>query len=266
MQTQQSPLGKRLDARNAKQIEAEQAQMYGESPISATERQLPQRGVFGTSAQAFHESGDRHDEDGLEGAVGENYPGNTSQGNADKGERSASQRVLFGDDVRETADLNGSRESEDGLEGANYENSLPGIRPAGFPASLGGGKAEDQRFHGLEGQLPASGVPAKKSLMDRFSTESFAAQPETFIVNKICSLVPVEGTALARRFATLRNSVVCSMSGAYRELVKEPDTKERFLSFEKEFESAVGIEVMQVAGIFNGWMIENCDCNDDQGG
>jgi hypothetical protein len=84
-------------------------------------------------------------------------------------------------------------------------------------------------------------------------------------VNKICALVPMESIGLGTRFlSTLRSGLLISLLHGYKELLKEQEVKERFLSFEKEFESSVGAEIMQLTSSFLGWMIEHLNCTNEQ--
>jgi hypothetical protein len=260
MQTAQSPLARRLNERNAKKLQEERRQM--EESIPATEEQLPQQPVFETGPDRFDVTGDRTSTSGPKEAETEV----SSEQLRQRVQRTegTSQRVLFEENVRglPKPDENSDRQSSHGPERARDENFSEKFSRE-FPECQEG-KSEDQWFPDLGSQARGVEFPARKSVLDMFPTESFEAKPDTFIVNKMCALVPVEGTSLALRFVSLRNTTVCSLGQAYRELMRENEMKERFLLFEKDFESSVGNGVMQAVSLFISWLIEHLDCEDSQ--
>jgi hypothetical protein len=260
MQTAQSPLAKRLNERNAKKLLEERRKMEeDQDQIPATEEQLPQRPMFADPDRS-NVTGDRR----AASAPKDDETEVSSEQLPQRGQReeATSQRVLFEDNVRRKPGENSDRPSYGIPEEDQYENFSEKSSQR-FPESQEG-ISEGPWFPDLGSQTFRGEILARKSVLEMFPTESFVAQPDTFIVNKMCSLIPVEGTRLALRFVSLRNTSVCSMSQAYRELLKELEMKERFSLFEKEFESSVGTELMQAVGLFVGWLIEHLDCEDSQ--
>jgi hypothetical protein len=266
-----SPMSRRIrsTATNAARLQAEIDENGDEDTTTTTpsqdEAQVPQRERFvgRNDSRSFDENGDRLESDEEE-EIDETAPEVIPRRPTDVRRDTRDQRVLFEEPVPAIVIVDGVPTSTFDLEEVEIENSSE-RSSVGFPRSRVDGKLEAHRFREMEISAPASAISVKKGLMERFSSDQFVAEPETFIVNKICALVPMEGTGLGNRFlSTLRSGLMISLLHGYKELLKEQEVKERFLSFEKDFESSVGAEIMQLTSSFVGWMIEHLNCTDEQ--
>jgi hypothetical protein len=267
MPVAKSPMSRRLRAANEARLQAENDEYDDKDTSTPTqdEAQVPQRERFvgQNDSQSFDENGDRLETDEEE-EIDETAPEVIPRRSTTDRRDTQDQRVLFEEPVPAIVIADGIPSTFD-LEKIEIENSSEQLS-GGFPRSpVVVGKLEAHRFREMEISAPESAISAKKGLMERFSSDQFVAEPETFIVNRICALVPMEGTGLGNRFlSTLRSGLMISLLHGYKELLREQEVKERFLSFEKDFESSVGAEIMQLTSAFVGWLIEHLNCTDEQ--
>jgi hypothetical protein len=166
-------------------------------------------------------------------------------------------RKLFGD-------TDGSEEVDDKPVDAEEEKH-EGVKKSKKKDATALEKKDGEDIHEVSATVEIERLPERRSLLQSFKALA-VAEPEVFLVNKVCAEVPVEGTPLGERFNQgFTKARVSTMAGVYREIQKEAEAKERFASFEKDFESSKGNELTQVIHRFNLWCIENVGCDEFQG-
>jgi hypothetical protein len=106
------------------------------------------------------------------------------------------KRVLSFDDTESPEET--AADGENQQFGPEETDNAEGFEEEAFP---GGSKAEVPEVHRFREHEPTTTRQVQRtSLMDRFPSERYAVEPETYIINKVCALVPLEGTAFGDRF------------------------------------------------------------------
>ena len=164
------------------------------------------------------------------------------------------QKVSRGDGASEE-----SARQMSGSQGEEIEKSSADQgRTSGDPEEISGEA-------GRENVSVSEQLPERRPLLLRLNRRVPVAEPEVFVANKICALVPVEGTELGERFnAGLTRARVMTLDGVYREILKETEVKERFKLFETEFEKNKGGNFTEVVFNFVQWLMENLGCDEPQ--
>jgi hypothetical protein len=109
--------------------------------------------------------------------------------------------------------------------------------------------------------------PARKraTLTERYGEMLTLEGSDIALVSKVCGLVPVEGTALGERFNHgLMRARIFTIGGAYREILKEQEVKDRFAVFEKDYETLQGFDLREAIRYQTEWLSEHLGCDDFQ--